>query len=104
MNAEDSTVQWVGAPHFSALTLSGDFWEAVTAEKCGAPTHCTVDSSAFIASDVAEAQTISDYCATQDPVSCTEAAMSIGHGEIRLETKVKDLCFHRKFLLNIVFD
>ncbi|XP_062018061.1 uncharacterized protein LOC133734423 isoform X1 [Rosa rugosa] len=61
--------------------------DKVNGEKCGAPTHCSVESSAFLACDVAEAQTISDYCATQDPVSCTEAAMSIEHGEIRLETK-----------------
>ncbi|KAK9903192.1 hypothetical protein M0R45_001157 [Rubus argutus] len=58
--------------------------------KCGAPTHCSVEPSAFLACDVAEAQTFSDYCATQDPVSCTrtEAAISNEHGEIRLETKV----------------
>jgi hypothetical protein len=57
--------------------------------KCGAATHCSVESSAFLACDVAEAQTFSDYCATQDPVSCTEAVISNEHGEIRLETKVK---------------
>ncbi|XP_024161101.1 transcription factor TFIIIB component B'' homolog isoform X2 [Rosa chinensis] len=61
--------------------------DKVNGEKCGAPTHCSVESSAFLVCDVAEAQTISDYCATQDPVSCTEAAMSIEHGEIQLETK-----------------
>ncbi|XP_062023249.1 uncharacterized protein LOC133739483 isoform X2 [Rosa rugosa] len=54
---------------------------------CGDLTHCTVESSEFLACDVEEAQTVSDYCATQDPVSCTEAAISNEHGDIRLETK-----------------
>ncbi|PRQ23837.1 hypothetical protein RchiOBHm_Chr6g0265821 [Rosa chinensis] len=54
---------------------------------CGDLTHCTVESSEFLACDVEEAQTVSDYCATQDPVSSTEAAISNEHGDIRLETK-----------------
>nr|XP_011459638.1 PREDICTED: uncharacterized protein LOC105350014 [Fragaria vesca subsp. vesca] len=55
-------------------------------QKCDAPTHCSVESSA-LACDVAQTQTISDYCATKGPLSCTEASMSNEHGEIRLETQ-----------------
>ncbi|KAM5548779.1 hypothetical protein ABKV19_000272 [Rosa sericea] len=61
--------------------------EKVNEGNCGDLTHCTVESSEFLACDVEEAQTVSDYCATQDPVSCTEAAISDEHGDIRLETK-----------------
>ncbi|XP_004292009.1 PREDICTED: transcription factor TFIIIB component B'' homolog [Fragaria vesca subsp. vesca] len=67
-----------------ALTKSPD---KVNEGNCSARTHFPVESSAVLACDVAEAQTVSDYCATQEPVSCTEAAMTNKHGEIRLETK-----------------
>ncbi|XP_040364779.1 uncharacterized protein LOC112172579 isoform X2 [Rosa chinensis] len=69
------------------VPASGKSPDKVNGEKCGAPTHCSIESSAFLACDVADAQTVSDFCATQDPVSCTEAAMSNKHGEFRLETK-----------------
>lgn len=80
--------------------------------KCGGPTHCSVESSAFLACDVAEAQNFSDYCATQDPVSCTrtEAAISNEHGEIQLETKVKtcalieDSCWIMSRINSFVYD
>ena len=81
-----------------ALTNSPD---KVNEGNCSAPTHFPVESSAVLACDVAEAQTVSDYCATQDPVSCTEAAMTNKHGEIRLETKVKASAFLEDFLLVI---
>ncbi|XP_050365363.1 uncharacterized protein LOC126783876 isoform X2 [Argentina anserina] len=61
--------------------------DKVNEGKFSALTDGFVESSALLACDVAEAQTVSDNIATQDPISCTEAAMSNEDGKIRLETK-----------------
>ncbi|KAL6218528.1 hypothetical protein ACLB2K_011738 [Fragaria x ananassa] len=81
--------------HFLTQTTSGTVPasrkspDKFNGQKCDAPTHCSVESSA-LACDVAQTQTISDYCATKGPLSCTEASMSNEHGEIRLETQHDD--------------
>lgn len=61
----------------------------LSAESAASKSHVSAESSAFMVCDVAETQTFSDCCTTQDPVSCREVSVSNKPEEVQLETKVK---------------
>ncbi|KAH0977308.1 hypothetical protein GBA52_027027 [Prunus armeniaca] len=74
-----------------------------TAESAASKSHVSAESSAFMVCDVAEAQTFSDCCTTQDPVSCREVSVSNKPDEVQLETKV-DGAFSEFEVLDVVSD
>ncbi|KAL6270053.1 hypothetical protein ACE6H2_026964 [Prunus campanulata] len=74
-----------------------------TAESAASKSHVSAESSAFMVCDVAEAQTFSDCCTTEDPVSCREVSVSNKPDEVQLETKV-DGAFSEFEVLDVVSD